>query len=248
MGITISDTIFNRILKVIGYPIISFDDLTDGKMTKTDIENFLIYPAMQEYYKWFPLKNNVEYEMNGVYEIPFPTEFVFGVSDSKFLNTPTGTGLKTLSPIVNGINITVTDNTYANSYGSAYDYNGLSRANVDRQTVAYANQSESETFKVVVDERDRVVRGFTNYTGRVLIVWSEYSNDWNDIPFQREQEVIHLAQANVLDFFGDIKNQIAETGTSASISGADFLDKAESLREAVMEGWKNKTKVVINRG
>ena len=48
---TISDKDYNEILAEIGYPVVRAGDL---EYTKEQIEDLFIYPALREFFIWFP--------------------------------------------------------------------------------------------------------------------------------------------------------------------------------------------------
>ena len=239
--ITVPEAKMKRILSPIGYPVVRLEDITGDLMTETDVIEQLIYPAIQEYYEYTPIVDKQSYSFAYQFSVDFPDETTFGIVSHKFLDGLEGG--RTASPFMNSILYQV--ETSKRQYGTKNHYDMTSAIMMERAEHKAYSQSQQAN-KINLDKRNKKVSGYSNSGSRVEIAWAKWSDDWADIPFEDENDVIKLCQSNVLQFFGDLRNQ--ETGSlPTELSGDDFVSRAEDLREAVIEKWQNRTKGAIIR-
>jgi hypothetical protein len=243
MDITISDEMYNEIFAVAGYPIITASDL---EISADNIKSLLIWPAMREYFKFFPIQTEAQQTIStSPFEVDFPNTTTFGVLDAR-LSTARYTGLGvTNNPFINAQNIAISGGRRTGKYGTRYSYDfHLVRIieDMERQSIIDTRKA----FRVKVDLNNRKLKGYTNVTGKLIIVWADYSTDFSKIPFSKIDEVQKLAKANILDYLGSIRGQ-QNTDVPNQFNYSMFLDKAEDLREEVLDKWKRQTKVVLIR-
>ena len=133
-------------------------------------------------------------------------------------------------------------------YGGRYDY-GFSAAKIGTK---FENQSwvdQNRAFKVRALDNKRTITGFTNTLGTLEITWASWSNDWSEaVPFTMEGDVITLAQAYVLDYFGRLRSQDNIPDLPAELNSDSMIERAKDLKEEVMTKWKAFAKPVIIRG
>lgn len=244
MAITIPEEAFNRIMSVVGYPVLSLADLTGSSaISEDDLKTLLIQPALQEYFKWFPVRSALEYEIGTTFEIDFPNDTTFGVIDARFISA-LHSGQKTASPFVNSL--LFTSNTSTNGmYGTTNDY-GFQASRRDEESVHQSQINADRSFKITIDKVARKAVGYSNYSGRVAITWADHSANWSSVLYSREQEVIDLGRANVLDYFGALRNQ-SNASLPTELTGDDFIATAKELREDIMDTWRTFTKVIALR-
>lgn len=249
MPINLSDEIYGRVMKVTGYPIITLEDLTGGQMDRQQFQDLIIKDALVEYWSWFPKRNLQEYTVVGNFEIPFPNLNVIGVLDARISqrNISGSVTGSTGNPFVDSVNITATGTGgYGGGvFGTKYNYGSyLSRS---QQRTAYQALSDSQgVLKVDINFVDSKITGYNNTSDPISITWGEYSDTFSDIPVGHQNDVIKLMQSHVLFFFGDMRNQTADS-TPVDIDGSDFVSRAEDLKKEVLEKWKNKPKIVVVR-
>ena len=82
--IQIPEPIFGQMLTVLGYPFItvapdSAENVKgfDLELTSKQIKDFIIEPALLEYYRWFPIELTTTQSVSSNFEIQFPNEDVF---------------------------------------------------------------------------------------------------------------------------------------------------------------------------
>ena len=251
--ITISKEYQNEILMAVGYPLIKIEDIQELGMINDKItpeENFkqlIVWPAMREFFKWFPIKNIQEYMSEESFSFDFPTEETFTVIYAT-LNTA-GVGVRdAANPFVNNSvyrAINTTSSYGGGMWGTKYDY-GMREARLydrmERQSLIDTNK----VFRIDVDPVNRVAFGFSNILGKLVIEWGEYSTNFYKIPFQRVSEVIDLAKSNLLQFLGMLRSQ-QNTGLPTSFNYQSFITEASRLREEVINKWKNFSKLSMMR-
>ena len=246
-AIVITDEDFSNILTPIGYPIVALEDLTDRKMTREDVESQLIFPAMREYFMFFPKTDTQEYAASGSFSVAFPDLETFTVLDARVVPRTVSSAGATTSPFMNEIFIRRADSFgYGAKYGTHndYDFFGVQQ---ERRAETQGMLEAYRTTRVRVNKANRSVDGYCTITGRLNIIWGKYSLDFSDIPFNFNWDVIKLAQSNVLQFFGELRRQSAAQ-LPTDVSGDNFIEKAKELRDEVLLRWKSYTKSVILRG
>jgi hypothetical protein len=241
MEIIISDSDYKEIISELGYPIVKEEEL---EFSREDIQSLFIFPAMREFYIWFPIKSTQSVSSTGSFTIPFPDEYTYGVLDSRINTTASGAN-HTASPFMNELiyNSKVSD---GGAYGTRNDY-GFQEARYLRRAELRASADYSKSYKINVNEEARQVEGYSNVTGELVITWAKWSDNFNNIPFRRKGEVINLAKANVLKGFAMLRGQMS-TDVGVEFDTAKFEDRARDLEEKIIEKWQGMTKVAIIRG
>lgn len=245
MALTIPDNIYNRIMTCVGFPIISEDDLG---VPKEFIVDNLITPAVQMYYKFFPIRERQLVAIGMQFSIDFPDDLTIGVLDARLNSNMLGAAITpTQNPLINDMNISVVSQGGARGmWGTHNDY-GYSQVRIGKSMERQSIIENTRTFRFSVDENNRKVDGFSNIAGWVQITWAKMSEDWAKVSFRRQEEVIDLAKSYVLQYFGELRNQ-ASSQLPTEMTGEGFLDRASTLRESIETKWSEFTKVTIQRG
>jgi hypothetical protein len=239
MNVNISDRDYHEIISELGYPVIKEEDL---EFSREDIQELFVYPALREYFTWFPNTEEASFQVAGKFSFPFPDENTYGVVSAR-LNSSSRTLAVSGNPFINERNLTI---NRGHSYGTDNDY-GFIAANVLERSEALAFNNSSRAFRFKVNDKDRTLTGYSNVTGEAIVQWAKYSEDMNDVPFAKRNEVLKLAKAKVLQGFSMLRGQIdPDMGSNLDIS--IFQDKARALEEEVYEKWRTLTKVVVIRG
>lgn len=240
--ITIQESEYKEIITELGYPVVNEEDL---EFSRRDIQDLFIYPAMREYFTWFPKELETSQSITGRFEIPFPDSYTYGIIDSRLNTTASGSDV-TASPFMNELVFNVRTRSGRGVYGTANDY-GMTQANYLERAERRAVNDYSKSYKISVDSGERKVYGYTNIAGELVIVWAKYSDNFDDIPYRRKSEVIDLAKSKVLKGFAMLRGQMnADIGVE--FDTRVFEDRARDLEEKVLEKWKSMTKVAVIRG
>lgn len=240
-NITITEDDFNDIMKYFAFPVIDFSVFP---YSQEQVENLFIWPALREYYKWFPIKNIVEYPISRDINIDFPTDDTYTILSS-ILNTnipSSGTGV-TGDPIIDSANLLSSNSRFGRRYGTPYNYG---------QNVVYhytraenkALVNSQNAYRLVVDRTNRKAVGYSNVAGRVTITWGEYSTDFSRIEFTKIEDVVKLAASYIYDGWGSMLS-MQSTALTNELNGDWMLDKAETLKEEVITKWEEYSKVVV---
>jgi hypothetical protein len=97
-----------------------------------------------------------------------------------------------------------------------------------------------------IDRDARVLRGYSTIGGELVVTWAECSSDWKDVRFEHENDVVNLAKAHALRYFGMLNDQI-DPNAGVQINGEAFISRADSIEEAVFEKWQGRTKPLVMR-
>lgn len=239
IDINVSD--YNRILSAVGFPTVAESDL---ELTKADILQYVVEPCVRQYYSWFPIQNIQSYMISASeFQFPFPDENTFGVVDIR-LNPYNTDYARSSSPFLNAINYHQGD---VRKYGTRYDY-GMTEANISKRAWDIAQASYLRATRYEVDQNNKIVRGYSNDIGELIITWAEMSDNFNSIPWNRKEEVINLCQSALLRYLVIIRDQITTDVGGTEFNTQVLSDRADSLEEKVMNKWKALSKVVVLRG
>jgi hypothetical protein len=242
--LTLPDDIYFRIMTAMGYPIVTEEELG---VTREQIEDLLILPALKNvYFKWFPKQEFDSHRITTQFDIDFPDEFTWGIIDLRLNTNPYWATQKTGNPLINEMSIKISSGGYNNMWNSGNDY-GYSAAEYSQRALRQSVVDTYKGFKKTIDYKNRKVTGYTNVSGELSITWAKFSYDWADVDFRFEEDTIKLAQSYVLQYFGQIRNQI-NTNNADELDGGDLIDRAETLYSEVMEAWRGYPKVTILRG
>ena len=248
MAIILSDDVYGRVLKVIGYPIITLEDISGGSMTRQQLQDIVLKDALLEYWSWFPKKNVQEYSYSGQFEMGFPNATTIGILDYRVVQQRNGSltsGGNSWLDIQNIQSVGSSGSYGGGMFGTKYNYD-MNIAYESRRQTQQAVIDRNQVVKIDIDYSSRKIIGYTNLTGKLNITWAEYSEEFSDIPMGDRQDVIRLMQSYLLFFFGDLRNQTADN-TPSDIDGSEFVSRASDLKEEVLEKWKSKPKIVVRR-
>lgn len=251
--IEIPEKVYNQMLTVLGYPFVTVapDSAEDTKgydleLTSKQIKEIILEPAINEYYRWFPIGLTQSQSVSTNFEIPFPNKDVFSVIDVR-LNTnmfqygPTGNALVDERFIS-------TNNMYSRGmYGTRNDY-GYSTARIARRSETQAFIDTNKAFKWHVIENQRKLVGFSNVMGTLEITWAMKSDSWDHVAFSQQGDVIKLCQGKMLEYFGRLRQQLMVSDAPAELNGESFIERGKELLDDVFTKWKAFCTPVIMRG
>lgn len=236
----ISDQDYFEILTEIGYPVLAEEDL---EFARKDIEKYFIYPALREFFIWFPKTETQSSYVSSEFSIDFPDDETYGIVDARINTSISGDG-RTSSPFVNSLYYSQAKSGYK-MYGTGNDY-GVRDASFMERAYNKAVGNRVRVKHLEVDTTNRKLKGYTTINGELIIIWAKESKNFNDVPFIRKTDVLELAKSKVLKGFAMLRSQFdADTGVDFNTS--DFISRADDLEEKVMNKWKSISKVTILR-
>lgn len=236
----ISDKDYFEILVEVGYPVVKEDEL---EYTREEIQDLFIFPAMREYFSWFP-KIEVQTAFIGSdFEFDFPDEKTYGVVDARINSSTSGTG-RTESPFMNSLLYTQGSISHR-KYGTPYDY-GTTEAQYLERAYRKAGMNKVRVERLDVDNANRKLTGFSTINGELSIQWAKYSDNFDDIPFKKKSEVIKLSKAYLLRGLAMLRGQF-NSDTGMGFNSQEFISRAENLERSVLSKWRAVSKVAIIR-
>jgi len=251
--IQIPDPIFGQMLTVLGYPFITIAPDSaenvkgfDLELTSKQIKDFIIEPALNEYYRWFPIELVTTQSVSSNFEISFPNEDVFSVKDVR-INTNTFQNGPVGNTLVDERFIS-TNNMYSRGmYGTRNDY-GYSTARIARRSETQAFIDTNKAFSWTPLENQRKLVGFSNVAGTIKITWAMKSNTWDYVAFSQQSDVVKLCQGKILEYFGRLRQQLIAPDSPAELNGETLIERGKELLDEVYGKWKSFTYPVIMRG
>lgn len=241
----IPDDIYQRILTIVGYPVV---EETDLGLTPDQIKDLLILPPVKNvYFSYFPRTEQANHTVSSTFNIDFPDEQTFAVRDARINTRPYHGGGKVANPLINELNIRIRQGggMGMKMWGTENDY-GYSQVKIfeSRERQAYIEEDRATYIFVNYDERR--LEGYTNTYGDLAVDWAKWSNDWSHVRFHHQEEVIKLCQAYIAEYFGNLFN-MNNANVPNELEGADLLSRADDLRQEVMEKWAARAKPVVLR-
>lgn len=240
--ISIQESDYKEIISSVGYPIVSEEDL---EFSREDIQDLFVFPAMREYFTWFPKEEETSHQITNKFDIPFPDLDTYGIIDSRLNTTASGSDV-TSSPFMNELVFNARTSTGYGAYGTKNDY-GMAQSNYFERAERRAVNNYAKSHKLSVDYSNRKVHGYTNVMGELVIIWAKSSHNFDDIPFRRKTEVLALAKAKTLKGFAMLRGQM-NTDIGIEFDTGMMESEAERLEEKTLEKWRSTTKVAIIRG
>ena len=238
MAILIQPQHLEMIKSVISYPVV--DELL---LSDEQIIQFAVYPAMWEYFKKFPIKQNVQTSIGGSSEsiFPFPDENTFGVLDARVTDAGivTGTGTSFWDMVYFQ---QLSGGTLMGNGSGAYGIKGYNPSNMiqtrDMQRAAYKSyQNTYMTLRYTVDEENRQLKVYSTVVGYLNITWAKFSDNFDAVKYARRFDVIKLAQANLLNHFADTFSILSDSALDMSINTEALKSRAQELKTEVKELW-----------
>lgn len=238
----ITDSIYGRILTCVGYPIITESDL---KLTSDQIKDLLILPALEDYFRYFPIKNRQTYSVSSNISIDFPDSDTIGIVDARININPYSTGIRTGNPLINELNIKAGSSFNSRKWGTDNDY-GYADVKIITRFRRHAALESGKAFTVKVDFTERELTGYTNTYGKLLVVWAKKSEDFDDVKFNQLQDAINLAQSYIMNYFGTIWS-LDNSSLPNELDPSELLSQSSDKKQEVLEKWGAHTKPIVVR-
>lgn len=250
-SLIIDDDDINRILIEVGVPFIS---LTELEYSRDDICNYMIWPAVQTYYKWFPIETVASYNLpDANFRIAIPT-WAFTALKA-MLNPGFPVGPVPNNPLYRYFDEVLMSISPRGAFSTPNINSSRRQGFVDTMSFStYILERAARQGIINYGTRQRIriytvqgyVTGYTTRRGVLEITWGSMSNYWNDIPFNRLDEVRDLAKAYTLRAFAMLRSQ-ARSDIPGSINYEHFMTRAEDLERRTLDLWQASSKSAIVR-
>ena len=252
--IIISDEELNIILKDVGVPFVRMEEL---EFPRNVICESMIKPALQEYYKFFPIIKTETNFYGAVtsgqrlrLEMP---ENAFGVTRAIIASGPTVGSGPSGNPLYFFVNEvatqtgTMTGSGIMKRYSSGMSVNNFSTYGLlAASKQAVVNYNTRMEFRVERWGKKRYFTGYSNRTGMLEVTWAYYSYNWDHVDWNRLREVRQLAEAYVMRALGMLRSQSASDTAKLDFSG--FISRADALEKDTLDFWKSFPRTVVIRG
>ena len=258
-SIIIPEEDLEMILLEAGVPFITMEEL---EFPRNKICNLMVKPAMQEYFKYFPIvKPEVMTQSVAVagqqFEFEMP-EGAYGATRAFVNQGYTGTtGNAMGNPLHFFANEVVTwgggagwspvrhNGNKSPGFANLQGFGTMALDRAARQGIM--NYAARFHFHIERRGRKKYLVGYANKAGAVEIHWAFQSNNWLDIDYQRMPEVRKLATAYVLRGLGMLRSQVkADIPGQLDFSG--FISRAKELEDEVIGFWKEIPRTAMIRG
>jgi hypothetical protein len=235
--------IISRVMAEVGFPVVSFEDLG---ISENDALELFLYPSMQYYFAYNPKQIKTSHAITGSIEIPFPSSNTFGVLQARVSidgGQNLAEGISKYNPFRPYRYRSMESANRMNPYDNPYY---TRETQIAEQTARMSYISLSKAGNMEIDRDARVLRGYSAVGGELVVTWAQCSSDWKDIRFEHESDVIDLAKAHALRYFGMLNSQM-DPNAGVQMNGETFIARADGIEERVFEKWHNRTKPLVMR-
>jgi len=251
-NLSISDAELEIILSSIGVPFINISEL---EFSRNQIINDFIWPAIQEYYKYFPISSLGKYPLaDSNFLIPMPSAPVFTVLHAQVvpgypINNTHG------NPVLRYFDETLMSISPRGAFSTPNLNSSRRQGYVDTQSYStFILEKAARQGIINYGTRRRVnvqvqagyVKGYTTQRGVLEITYGAYSQNWSDVLMTRLPEVRDLARANIMRGLGTLRSLMLPNQPGA-ISYDYFLLRADKLEDRVKEIWSNTVQAPVIR-
>jgi len=238
--LTIEFSDLELILTPVGYPVLTEEDFP---INFEDIVRLCAFPSFSQFMRYNPFTLKTYHTVALSFDIPFPNVDTYGVVDSRISMYQNASNALT-GNFYNDVRFLSPMGQFAGGRnGFPIGRDTLLMQEVDARTWVNIRKAG----KLEVDEENRLVHGSSSSGGELEITWAVAKHDFSAIPFSKKDDVIRLAQANLLRFIGMLDSQ-QENNTGVTFDSQLFLSRADELETAVLTRWRSRTKAILLRG
>ena len=241
--VVISDIEYKTIMTDLGAPFIRDDEL---EYTRQEIADFMLKPALEEYFKWFPKVLIVNYPIttSNVIEQEFPTgayEVVHVGVTQGITNGSSNILLRYFdevvwtaqSPMLGHVGGRKAPRSLGQDFGSMM----MDRA-VRQGMINYGTRVHHDVYR---KDGKRYLRAYSNKMGTMQVHYAMHTLDWEDVEYARRPELRELARAYILRAFGSLRSQ-AKADIPGAVDYSEWIRRAEDLQTKVISEWKQLVK------
>lgn len=253
--LTISPHNLEMILTEVGVPFITLEEL---EFSRDRIVNNMIYPAVREYYKFFPITSVGNYPLsNNTFSIPIPPDPIFTPIEARIIpGVPiSGQGIQNpltfffdevLMNVAGGANGGFSTPGYATSRRRGTQGMTNIATTVLERAVRSGIVNYAQRNRLRISIQEGKVTGYSTVKGTLQITWGAWNSTFEMIPFNRQSEVRQLSTAYALRALGMLRGQSNST-IPGTIKYDSFLNRAETLEKEILSFWRESTKATLVR-
>jgi len=235
-----------------GVPFITLEEL---EFKRDDILRLMIQPALEEYYKWYPIIY-VEQFPAPKFNIDVPMPIWAKNVQRAYINPGYPITGNHQNPITRYFDEVVLAASSRGTFASPSinyrrrqpftDIQGYSTFLLEK-AVRQGAINHGSRKRIRVELHNRRVTGYSNIQGLLEIEWGTLSYKWSDIPFNRVREVRDLATAKVLRALGSLRSQL-NSSLPGLVNYETFMTRADKLEEDTIKLWQENVRTTIARG
>ena len=251
--IIVSELDMKNILAETGVPFLRYEEL---EYSIDQVKEICVYPALQEYYTWFPrIKEQayghvgaghqfrVEYPENAFFCIAYYTlgqtglsagssnAFSYIMENSGFYGTGIGGGG---SRFAGGVSYHKQTPGYTGAGGM--QVRNVYEAMAARQGIVNKGRIE-HIINEFGDDGKQYACGFTTVGGALNFKWFLFDRDFNHIPFYDQTKVRQLCTAYALRNLGMLR-ALVKTDVPGNLDFSIYLNRADKLEDKIIKSWE----------
>ena len=252
--VQISDQWIRQIKAVLAFPGVDHLLLDQATGTDDEFKEFVVFPAMQEYFRRFPLENRQEYAISAEVTLPFPDAETFGATNcgvvEKFGSVSTASSfwdIVRFQTMYGGSSGTLSTSNGLGAYGhNRMNLNGMRQSFMTQRQVAQTYTNMYNTIKASVNEKERNLTVYSSVDAKVVIAWAKYSLDFdNDVRYVKKRQVIELAQSYLLNHLADAAGLLTDENLKKKLNAEVIKARAQELYDRITKSWDSDPGAVI---
>lgn len=249
--IEVSDAFVNSVLKGVGYPVITLEQI-EFIYSKEQIIQLIIEPCLETFYTYFPMVTDVTINSSGgsliLHNAP---ENMLGIIHTSFVpNSSAGSGSKMQSgqfyqnPFFSASQVVSVGGTYS-SYGTPFDY-GNSLNIYQRKFYQKSMESQNTVYTATFDERENMLKCKSSISGVFVIKCGCYDPIVANIPKRLQKHFVTYCKGTLMKEFSNIVN-LANMDLPLEINADDLSDKGGDIVEAELEYFTENSTCTVMR-
>lgn len=250
--LVIDDSELEIILGEVGVPFLRMEEL---EYTRDAILNTCLKPALQEYYKFFPISDQRELGnvgCNAEYKFELPP-YCYAVTRAWVAQASGGGSSGSIPPGAYNFMAQTMGGTGmggGGNFGRGVNYRGkrvpgyvggtdaMSAFLMQRAAnQAMVNYAKREKFRYIRQGKKIYIAGFSSIGGILCANFAFWSPNWDDIQFERLNEVRKLSTSYVLQNLGMLR-ALVKTDVPGNIDYSLYTNRAKDLKDEVLSFWK----------
>jgi len=234
----------NLIKSVLAFPAV--DELL---LSEEQIKDYCIFPSLQKYFTKFPIPAEYTAAIQDETFVAFPDELTFGVLDARTVDIGiaggNGGGFYDIL-IAQSYNNNSISTRSTGAYGKRrYNPSGLmNQRDMDRQNLK-SQQNQYTTIKSRVDYPNRQLIAYASMAGTLNITWAKYSNNFEDVRYERKNDVVKLCQAELMLHLANSAAILVDSALEVSINIDYLKDMAQGIFTDIQEKWDSIPDIIL---
>jgi hypothetical protein len=233
MAVTITTADLNEIKSALGFPLVSTLEITDDS-----IKTYIVSRVLRTYFTYFPLLLESNYGVDGEFDLDYPNATVYKLHRHFFNYKQIDYG--TISPFL--LQTLVMNKGWSGFEIGSKEIN----ENINRMSVAETMVDWTKAVKIFDYPNERKVKGHTNTSGDLTLHWSQNSEDFDDIAYNRKEDAITLGKGYLLQDSARLRSQ-AKIQLKVDIDPTTLKSDGDMFVESVLRRWKTRAFAVISR-